>query len=507
MISSVVTVATDLEGEMKFKVGYVFTDEMDNFSVNQETFNTYEGFALSIMDIQIATVTGFNFYGDLKNVTLNNRNLNFTASKVGLLNLSFYNNQYRRIYNESGSQYTRRESTGINGEFTPYEYLKFFGGFYYYDKDGSQLSVYRPVYDSVEYTTDYTQYSWNLGTTIKYNESFITGEYRSVIFQDDTDFSLDREAEQFNLNIFSFLPTKRKIAVSAGFLYRKDYMNERVQKLRTITGWGGAKAYFKDGIKFDYRFVASQADHNDEIEGTHIYHHTAALSKNWIGQGGLRLGYDYRTYNYSEDRAVSNGILFNGWYKKNNWTFKGNYSSINKEDDKGRTHIGDQKRTKHSISIGYNDKNWGGLKGKIEKQIKEYDDLNAEANYTSSSIKLVYKYEKLGKIVASYSYVLGEFENRHSELDFEFADKLVNLYLYPNSYDKFDVAAGATYYHSERDNDVEKFNLNIKVSYEFMDGHMVSCKYKTYTYDDLLVASNTYTANIIEVNLIKKLNF
>jgi hypothetical protein len=239
MISSVVTVATDLEGEMKFKVGYVFTDEMDNFSVNQETFNTYEGFALSIMDIQIATVTGFNFYGDLKNVTLNNRNLNFTASKVGLLNLSFYNNQYRRIYNESGSQYTRRESTGINGEFTPYEYLKFFGGFYYYDKDGSQLSVYRPVYDSVEYTTDYTQYSWNLGTTIKYNESFITGEYRSVIFQDDTDFSLDREAEQFNLNIFSFLPTKRKIAVSAGFLYRKDYMNERVQKLRTITGWGG----------------------------------------------------------------------------------------------------------------------------------------------------------------------------------------------------------------------------------------------------------------------------
>jgi len=502
-----VTFATDVDGDMKVKIGYVFTDEKDNLSVNQETFNTYDGFALSIEDIQIATSNGYNFYGDFTNVTLNNRNMNFTASRLGLLKLSFYNNQYRRIYNKSGTYYTRRESTGMNGEFTPYENIKIFGGFYYNDKDGSQISVYRPVYDSVEYTTNYTQYSWNIGTTVKYNESTITGEYRSVVFQDDTDFSLDREAKQFRLSLFSFLPTERKIAVSGGFLYRRDWMDKREQELKTYTGWFGTNVYFKDDIKFDYRFVATQADHSDVIENTHIYHHTAAISKNWKGQGGARFGFDYRTYDDKQEKASSNGILFDGWYKKQNWTAKGKFSQINKGDDKGRTHIGDQQRSKYSLSIGYNDKKWGGLKGRIEKQLKEYDDLDAKADYTSSSLELVYKYEKLGKMVASFSYVLGEFENTINELDFEFTDKLVNLYLYPNSFDKFEFAAGATYYRSERDYDLEKFNLNIKVSYEFMADYFIAGKYRAYTYDDLLVADNTYTANIVEVNLIKKLNF
>jgi hypothetical protein len=346
-----------------------------------------------------------------------------------------------------------------------------------------------------------------LGTTIKLNESFLTGEYRSVIFQDDTDFSLDREAEQFNLSIFSFLPTERKIAVSGGFLFRKDYMNERTQELKTYTGWLGTKVYFKNNVNLDYRFIANQADHSDVINETHIYHHTGAISKTWKGFGGLRLGADYKTYSDTQEKTKSSGILFDGWYKSSNWTFKSRFSTFSKKDDKGRTFIGDQNRSRHVFSIDYKDKNWGGVRGKIEKRFKEYDDLNAEMNYTSSSIRLVYKYEKLGKMVASYSYVLGEFENRHNELDFDFTDKLVNLYLYPNSYEKFEVAAGATYYRSERDNDLEKFNLNIKVSYEFMEGHLISGKYKAYTYDDLLIESNTYTANIVEINLIKKLNF
>lgn len=507
LIAGANALATNIDGEMKVKVGYVFTDESDNFSVNQETFNTYEGFALSIMDIQVATSNGFNFYGDLANVTMNNRNMNFTASRSGLLKVSFYNNQYRRTYNESGSKYTRRESTGINGEFTPFENIRFFGGFYYNDKDGSQLSVYRPVYDSVEYNTDYTQYSWNAGLSVKYNKTTFTGEYRNIVFQDDTDFSLDREAEQFRLNLFSFLPTERKITVSGGFLYRKDWMDKRTHELKTYTGWGGTNVYFTDIIKFDYRFVATQADHSDVVENTHIYHHTAAISKDWRGQGGMRFGYDYRTYDDQQDRAVSDGILFDGWFKHQNWTTKGKFSQINKGDDKGRTLIGDQQRSKYSLSIGYKDNNWGGIKGKIEKQVKEYDDLDAKADYTSSSIEFVYKYDKLGKMVASFSYVIGEFENAINELDFEFTDKLVNLYLYPNSFDKFELAAGATYYLSERDYDLEKFNLNIKVSYEFMADHFIACKYKAYTYDDLLVANNSYTANIVEVNLIKKLNF
>ena len=69
------------EGFGRVKLGYVGTDEEGNLGVNQQTFNTYEGFAVSLEDFRYTDDHGFGFAADLKNLSLNNRSLYLSSYK------------------------------------------------------------------------------------------------------------------------------------------------------------------------------------------------------------------------------------------------------------------------------------------------------------------------------------------------------------------------------------------------------------------------------------------
>ena len=78
-------------GSGEVKIGYVITDEEGNLAVNQETYNTYEGFGLSFNDFRLRMPSGLQFRADLNNITLNNRKLTFEAHKPGLFRLAVRN--------------------------------------------------------------------------------------------------------------------------------------------------------------------------------------------------------------------------------------------------------------------------------------------------------------------------------------------------------------------------------------------------------------------------------
>ncbi|MFC1475078.1 hypothetical protein ACFLQG_00385 [Candidatus Zixiibacteriota bacterium] len=494
------------EGELKIKLGGVIIDDQDNFGVNQETYNTYEGFGLSLYDFRYETDAGFGFSADLYNITMNNRNMRFSAYKPGLVKISGYNNQYRRTYDPDGVNFTRRESSGVKGTVQPFRNVKLFGGVDYTDKDGMSYNVYRPVADTVELSTNYTNYSYNFGASGYCPFGILMFEYKSFVFQDDLDFSNDREADQFKVSLFSTYPGYDPLKFSAGYFTRKDKLDGYTTELKTDVYWGAAKLYMKNGWMADYRLILAQSDHTGNAHETDNDRHTLSLTKAWKGMGGIRAGYEYGTSDNSVDRTISNGFLFKGWYNwENKWYFKSKYSVINKDVDDGATLIGQEDRSRHNLSVKYVDKNWGSIKGKVEKRVKEYDELNSKVDYTSASVGLLLKKANLGKLSLNGTYYLGQFENHSTVVNYEFTDHLLSAYIYPHIINKIEVWTGATYYRSQRDIDLEKFSFTFGVSWEFIPTHHLNTKYKAYTYDDLMVASDTYTANIIEFNLIKDL--
>lgn len=495
------------DGSLDVGIGYTYTDFIDNQSVNQETYNTYEGISLSFENIRFGNDKGYTIYGNLKNITLNNRNLNLSVFKPGLFSISSYHNKYRRIYDSNGDRFTRRESSGVDAYIIPLNNVKLTGGFYINEKDGQTLFINRPVYDSIEINRNYTQYSYNFGLETFSEKGKLSANFKKVVFQDDTDFSLDKEADQYRVTGSWFIPRYKNIILSGGYLYRNDWYNKKSDEIETRSYWGGFKVYFEKQVVLDYRILSSHADHSYIIDETNIMNHTVSLGKSWPLQGGVRFGYSFRIFDDDFERSKTNTLLADGWYKYNKWLLRGKYSSAKKEDDRVRTYLGDRETSRKMISVSYKFNNQASLQSKFENRIKRYDDLDSEADYIRGALKFSYDRKNLFDLVISAALSKGDFDNRLTGMDFEFSDKLIDVYLTPQLSDDYSLSTGITYYRSKRDIDIEKFNFNFTIDWNFQMDHNLRIRYHAFTYDDLLIIDNTYTANIVEVNIIKNINF
>ena len=505
-------------GGMNVSMGYTIIDDYDNPSVNQETFNTYEGFGLSIDDFTYKMNNGIQFNGNFYNTTLNNRNIRVSAFKSGLFKLSFYNNQYRRIYDATGTKYTRREATGIKGDFQPSKNFKIFGGFNYSDKDGITSYITRPVVLVDERAVNFTNYTYNFGASAFNKNGKISLDYKTFVSQNDEipGFMNDREATQFNLIANTFIPSNENIHLFAGYLSREDKMDSLTTTLKTTNMWGAVRYYLNDQVRFNYRLVLTSSEHEENASTTDNNFHTASVQKDWKNLGGVRVGFELQSSEDEINSTKTNGLIVDGWYNHNaTWFFRGRYSAHKREIDKGSVLINDSEKAKHLFSVKYLIKNYGSMSGKLEKRIKRYNDIDdfgnglvsSEADYTKASFKLSLKDKRYGKIIFSNSYFLGKFENLSDTTSYEFSDHVLSTTIYPKSVGDFDIMSGASYYRSRRDLDVEKFNFTGSVTWNFRADHQFVVSYQAFTFDDLLVSADTYTSNIIEIKVIKNLTF
>ena len=507
LIVSSIGFASGIEGGLTTKLGYTYIDESDNLSINQQTFNRYEGFNFSLNDINLSLEKGYNLFGQLSNITQNNRNLRLTAARYGAFSLSGFNNQYRRTYSKDGSLFTRRESSGINGSLNITKQFKLFGGWIYEDKDGTAKTYFRPTPDADEFSINYSRYAYNLGASIKADNSYGRFEYKNVIYENDLDFDRDRTSDIYNLNLSGFLPDYKKFRFAGGYYHRNDNIEDYDTEFNTDSYWAAVKLYLQQQWSINYRLLTAESEHNQNNLITDNNYHTISLSKAFKKQGGMRFGYEYRSSDNGLNHTQSDGYLANGWYNHDNRLFiKARYSFISKEVDDGETMLGESDRSRHFISIRYVDKSWGGIKGKIEKRIKKYDDIEIEIDYTSASseIKLNHRYADLR---VSYLYRIGDYTNRTREDNYEFSDHIVSASFTPKRIYQFDLRGNIYYYRSQRDLDLEKFSFGVDLSWEFLADYALEIKYKLNTYDDLLYIDDHYTSNIIEINLINELSF
>lgn len=505
-------------GSMDFSMGYTLIDDMDNPSVNQETFNYYEGFGVSIDNLMYRTDNGLNFNGNFYHTTMNNRNMTANLYKAGLFELSFFNNQYRRIYSSDGSKYTHRQTTGIKGSLQPAKNFKLHSGFKYSDRDGTAVYTYHPIYFEDVHTVNFMTASYNIGAEAFNENGRISFDYKKYISQDDAapGYMYDRKADQYNLTFNTHLPSHEEVQLFGGYISREDKMDSLAANLKTTNTWGALRYYFGDQFTFNYRFIVTSTKHKPDVITTDNTYHTASIQKAWKRIGGIRLGYEIRKSDNDIIKTTTNGFFSDAWYNYNDlWYFRGRYTKYSREMDKGYILSGDRDKSLYLFSVKYTIKNYGSMSAKIEKRIKEYNDLyqleegyrSSKADYTKASSKLTLKEKSLGKLIFAYSYYVGKFEDISNTTTYEFSDNILSAWIIPNEIGPVAVSSGASYYRSRRDVDVEKFNYTGKIDWTFIPEHHLVAEYKLFTFDDFLVSANTYTSNIVEIKFIKNLTF
>ncbi len=498
------------EGNADIKIGYISTDEVGNSSLNQESYNIYEGFSLSITDLSYITNNGIQFNADLLNTTLDNRNLRFTSSKSGVFSLSAYNNQYRRNYNYEKTYNTKRDAYGFQSSIIASKNIRFFGGYSLTDKIGTTLNNIDILNDTSLSVTDYRNTTYKFGMQGFSSKGNIRAEYRKSNFDDKTVNPLDRESEQVTISAFTQAPQNKNIQLSGGYIYRTDTELKNNTLLKTNQLWGGAKYYFLNNNTIEYRFRFARTDHSSQTYETDNWVNSITYGKTWKQKGGIRISLENRIIDDLTDRAETNNLIVDGWYKAGTkLLFRGKASTNSKDIPTGSTLLGRQTVTRHLFSARYTDRKYGNLTLRIDKRVRRNNDIavNTQFDYTSSSAILNLKDENYGRLNVTYSYYLGEYENRNRPTNesksYEFSDHVISGTITPNSYGNFDLSFGGTYYRSRRDQNKEKFSLNIITKYHFPYDHILEFKYDVFNYDDYNLNRNYYTANIFEINFIK----
>ncbi|MCX6835439.1 MAG: hypothetical protein NTW07_09960 [candidate division Zixibacteria bacterium] len=490
------------------RLGYTYLDEDGSRAVNQETHNSYEGLGVSLNQWHYNWDSGMRLKADLNNVTLNNRNLRFSIGKPGSFGLSVTNSQYRRIYSDSGNDYTRRRATNVQANYQPTQHVKLNAGYGRMDKHGKDFFVLPAISDTVSRSTDWSQNTYNLGAQFGDGIRLFRADYRRFDFTDNTPLAANRTADLINLQASSALPRYDWAVVSGGLNYRKDKAAKTETELKTSQYWTGAKLNFTSTLYTDYRLIYAINDRSTPARTIDNYSNSIVLGKSWSLWGGARVGYENRVGDDFVSRTKSDGLLVSAWLKPaEKWYFNCGVSTHKSDVTDGVTLLGDENRTNHTIVAKFIEPQWGDISARWDGRIRKNDDLTSKVDYDILSGEVNLSRPKLGRLTVSYSHYTGSYTNQSDVTSYEFVEHLLTGHAYPVAYKNFTVDGGGTYYRSQRDQDVEKFSLDLGVSYQFPRSYRVEVRYNVFNFDDFLFLDKYYTANIVEVSLIKDVQF
>ena len=173
--------------------------------------------------------------------------------------------------------------------------------------------------------------------------------------------------------------------------------------------------------------------------------------------------------------------------------------------DNGSRLLGNEDRTRFKASATYRDSRLGSITARFESRTRENLSLGSESDFNRISLNGTLIVFSLGTISGGYSYAKGDYQN--SDNRFEFTDHTLHGDLSLNEFRRLTPGAGVIYYRSKRDLDVEQITLRLSFDYHFIESYHLMVDYNIHNFDDYLTADGYYTANIVELNLVKDISF
>lgn len=497
--------ANDYQGTAK--IGYVLTDIEGNQGMNQSTFNLYEGAALSLEDFSWRWDNGARITADLKNITMNNRNLTISGGKGGLCGLTLHHDKYRRVYSFDGDKFTRRHHTSGQAWYQPIQYVKVFGGYGHIEKAGESVDFFgvgniRDI-NPVDYTRDY----YNFGAQVQHHGGVVRLEYRGSSYTDDLNTLDNRKTSRFRATLNSPVPRVKGLSIGAGFQSYEREEEERGDTLTANTGWGSIQYLHHHGYSLKYSLMLDRARDAGDVVATDNFINAVYLGRLWPTKGAVTVGYSYQTNDDALDEVNTSGYYADGWFNATpELQLRAGYGLESSEVVDNRTLTGNRDYTTYRVSAKYK-LPVGFVRGKYDMRKSENDDIGASAEFGRISGDVWFDLTEYGQVTASYALLDGEYVNDNGV--FQFKQHVLAGDFYSREYRKTTLGLGGTYYRTKDDLDVESFSVRLSGRYALTPQFGLEVIYSAYNFDNFddpaLVYEQYYTANVLEFNLLYEL--
>ena len=489
------------------KLGYCFIDQAGNQSVDYKMFNAYEGMGLSLEKFRYYLQNGLRLNANLRNVTLNNRNMTLGFGKPGLFGVEAFNNQFRRIYDFEGGSFTRRNRTEGSLWFYPQRYVQVFGGGSLVNLSGKLADLYNRNLFGSQTEMDYRQETFNVGIRGNYQGRMLRAEYKALNYKDHKSSDRDQKRSLVRLDGMARVPRFDRVMLTGGFRHFETKYTVNDSKISANTVWGGARAMIVPVVFAGYNFVFDRAGAKTDPVATDNFAQAVFATYENPRKGGVTAEYQFDVRDDFENILKANSFYFTGWCRAvKGFEFRASYGTRAEDVDEGARLLGNEDRNRFQATARYTKENLGSLTLKYEGKQRKNDQIESKADYNQFGVDMSLLHcQKYFVLTVGYSFSDGKYEN--PEKGFHFKDNIVYGNIETREYYNLTAGFGGQYYRSKRDANVESFSLDFSGGYRILKTYRLEAAYNVYNFDDFLVSDQYSTTNIVEVNLIKELSF
>jgi hypothetical protein len=489
--------ARTLDGTVK--LGGTFVDEEGDLSTVQETYNVYDGFTVAQLSLRGNLAPRRYFSLDVRDPNLDSRRGRLVYRVPGTFRLSAAYDQHRQVFTPDRSVASSRKDWSLGAQYSPARWLGLSGDFGHLARDGDRLSYPAGTIGALGIRYDNRLMTGRLSADFRQGRRGGAITYRVSDFADALQPDADRVGHVVSARLHSPTPFYDRWThlvrgaygiqrLSTGDLDHKLADLQYTSIVEPVEAW-----------QFRYAFEGRRVD--DQATGLKTDRFTNDVDATWFQDWGqLHAGYGYETND--DDHTLTDAHRWRGgtilryrtWVKA-----KADYSGRARNDQEDLTLLKDVETFQLRTSLEVRPHDQIVVGGGYAERDREFPDVDVESNGRTSTAFLRYTLPRWGALSADYSHSRDRYTDRVGR--FATLSHIVTGRAEFDRIKDLKLAGGVTYMDIGRDLDIEKSMVSLEAAYTLQRDYHVEVQYNVYNYDDYVLLSRYYTANVLRINV------
>jgi len=497
------TGAATLNGTVK--LGGIFLDETGDRSTVQETYDLYDGFAVSQILLNGSLQPQSRFVLDLRDINLDSRQGNFSYRLPGLFKVRAAYDQNRYVFDPGRGVTSERKNWQVGLQITPVKSLVLSGDLDRVTRTGDRLSLLpepSPILGSASFLgTRYDNALLNTQFGAEYHRGRAGGgvSLQMSDYSDDLNGTADRKGQVWAARLYAPMPfyDRWNNLLRASYGTRKltdggvEYKMSSFQYTTVLAP--------RESYQVRYAFEASRVE--DDALDLQTDRFQNDLDATWFHKyGNLNAGFGYETND--DDRTLTD---YKSWHagaslrpdRRFNMRFE--YTGRVKNDQEDLTLLKDVESASYRGRLEIRPSDRISFGGEYAKRRREMPDIQVVVSGIQAGAFVRYELPHWGALSADYNHAIDEYDDRLAP--FNVTTAVLSGRAEFSRIKNVDLASGVTYLDIGRDLDIEKSIVFVEGGYKFAGRYHLEAKYNVYNYDDYILLDRYYTANVVRVNL------
>jgi len=493
----------------KVRAGGVWLDKTGDESTMPETYDIYDGFMLSSINLKGRSGRHLHMTLDLNDFNQDNRRGTFDFRRTGKVHFRSRYSESRWLFDPAVSREAGRKSWDNSLSWTPRKSLRFSADYNLQSRDGSRMGL-NPGYEGwlgTEYDSKLHRYRLEAQATAKNGVGGMVA-YDGVKQNDAIDPNGGRDGYVFSANLHVpgyYVKTLTHVVQAAigRSEARESGLGFDMMSLQYTGLWQALK-----WMRWRYRFYGSQVEDEATTIQTNNFHHDLDGTFSY-SVAVLMLGYGWEALD--GDLAMTTTNKFRGALSlrdpNNRISGRVTFDGRDGEDEENTTLLRDSESQRWDVRVDAHPISALALGVRGSDRERKYPDIGVKSCGTAGTayaawrepIKVATLPVSITEVGVEYTYADDEYHNLWGRQ--HVVSNAVTGRAAVTVFHSLDLSGSFTYLELDKDLDLEKSMVSVGAAYRFPHGLLADVKYNVYNYDDYLLLDRYYTANVVWFNV------